>query len=96
LHLEERIGCSASALRELEVQLKEQIIAYGQAQAEASHGEQPIGIWVVVMKPLPILVAMELASGFIFSEVECENRTYQTWWAQVSEWFNQGQWDCRG
>jgi len=51
------------------------------------------------MKPfygLPILVAMELASGFIFSEVECENRTYQTWWAQVSEWFNQGQWDCRG
>jgi len=33
---------------------------------------------------------MELASGFIFSEVECENRTYQTWWAQVSEWFNQG------
>jgi len=44
LHLEERIGCSASALRELEVQLKEQIIAYGQAQAEASHGEQPIGI----------------------------------------------------
>jgi len=27
---------------------------------------------------------MELASGFIFSEVECENRTYQTWWAQVS------------
>jgi len=46
LHLEERIGCSASALRELEVQLKEQIIAYGQAQAEASHGEQPIGIWV--------------------------------------------------
>jgi len=45
---------------------------------------------------LPILVAMELASGFIFSEVEWENRTYQTWWAQVSEWFNQGQWDCRG
>jgi len=50
LHLEERI-MFASALRELEVQLKEQIIAYGQAQAEASHGEQPIGIWVVVMKP---------------------------------------------
>jgi len=40
LHLEERIGCSASALRELEVQLKEQIIAYGQAQAEASHGDR--------------------------------------------------------
>jgi len=66
-------------LRELEVQLKEQIIAYGQAQAE-SHGEQPIGIWVggdETFYGLPILVAMELASGFIFSEVECENRTYQ-------------------
>jgi len=24
----------------------QRIIAYGQAQAEASHGEQPIGIWV--------------------------------------------------
>jgi len=44
--ISKREGCSASALRELEVQLKEQIIAYGQAQAEASHGEQPIGIWV--------------------------------------------------
>ncbi len=32
LHLETRIGCSASALRELEVQVKEQIVAYGQVQ----------------------------------------------------------------
>jgi len=45
LHLEERIGVLPVPW-ELEVQLKEQIIAYGQAQAEASHGEQPIGIWV--------------------------------------------------
>ena len=35
LHLENRIGCSASALRELEVKVKAQIIAYGQAQTEA-------------------------------------------------------------
>jgi len=33
---------------------------------------------------------MELASGFIFSEVECENRTYQTWWAQVSSGLTKG------
>ncbi len=45
---------------------------------------------------LPILVAVELASGFIFSEAVCENRTYETWWEQVSEWFNREQWDCRG
>lgn len=44
---------------------------------------------------LPILVAIELASGFIFSEAECENLTYQTWWEQVSGWFNPEQWDCR-
>ncbi|MEH2457603.1 helix-turn-helix domain-containing protein [Nostoc sp.] len=98
LHLEERIGCSASALRELEVQVKEQIIAYGEAQAQANHGSQPIGICVGADETfygLPILVAMELASGFIFSEIECENRTYQTWWEQVSQWFSQEQWECR-
>lgn len=44
---------------------------------------------------MPILVAIELASGFIFSEAECENRTYETWWEQVSGWFNREQWDCR-
>lgn len=41
------------------------------------------------------LVAIELASGFILSEVKCENRTYLTWWTQVSQWFNPERWDCR-
>lgn len=98
LHLEERIGCSASALRELEVQVKSQIIAYGQAQTSACQSDQPIGICVggdETFYGLPILVAIELASGFIFSEAECENRTYATWWEQVSQWFNRAQWDCR-
>jgi len=31
LHLEERIGCSASALRQLEIEVKEKIIAYRQS-----------------------------------------------------------------
>lgn len=44
---------------------------------------------------LPILVAIELVSGFIFSEAECENRTYETWWEQVRGWFHPEQWDCR-
>ena len=99
LHLEARIGCSASALGELERQVKAQIVAYGQAQSEACSGEQPIGICVgadETFYELPILVAIELASGFIFSEVECENRTYQTWWEQVRGWFKGEQWDCRG
>lgn len=99
LRLEGRIGCSASALRELERQVKAQIVAYGQAQSEACQGEQPIGICVgadETFYELPILVAIELASGFIFSEVACENRTYATWWEQVREWFKGEQWDCRG
>jgi len=47
--------------------------SYGQA----SRGKQRAtdGIWWSGDETfgLPILVAMELASGFIFSEVECEN-----------------------
>ena len=51
------------------------------------YGEQPIGICVGADETfygLPILVAIELGSGFIFSEAPCENRTYETWWEQVS------------
>ena len=98
LHLEKRIGCSASALRELEVQVKEHIVAYGAAQSESCQSTSPIGICVGADETfygLPILVAIELASGFIFSEAECENRTYATWWQQVSGWFEREQWDCR-
>jgi len=98
LQLENRIGCSASALREMEVKVKAQIIAYGQRQSEACRGEAPIRICVGADETfygLPILVAVELASGFIFSEAECENRTYTTWWEQVRGWFNREQWDCR-
>lgn len=98
LRLEERIGCSASALRRLEVEVNEQIIAYGKTQAAASQGESPTGICVGADETfygLPILVAVELSSGFIFTEVACANRTYDTWWEQVSEWFKPEQWDCR-
>jgi hypothetical protein len=45
LRLDQRIGCSA-ALRALEVQVKEQIIVYGQAQAAACEGSTPISICV--------------------------------------------------
>ena len=99
LHLEARIGCSASALRELEVQVKEKIVAYGAAQSESCQSAQPIGICVGADETfygLPILVAIELASGFIFSEAECESRTYGTWWEQVSGWFAPEQWVCHG
>jgi hypothetical protein len=97
LNIEEQVGCSPSAIRVLETQFKAKIIEYEQAQSLTSQQEQLIGICVGADETffgLPILVAIELASGFIFSEVECENRTYETWWQQVSSWFNKEQWDC--
>ena len=33
--------------------------------------------------------------GLSERETECENRTYPTWWEQVSGWFNRDQWECR-
>jgi hypothetical protein len=98
LRLEQHIGCSPSAIRAMEVQLKTKIIDYEQAQSKECHRATPISICVGADETffgLPILVAMELASGFIFSEVECENRTYETWWNEVSSWFNPEQWQCR-
>lgn len=98
LHLERHIGCSPSALRAMEVQVKATIIDYEQEQSKACQSEAPISICVggdETFFGLPILVAIELSSGFIFSEVECENRTYETWWNQISNWFNPEQWDCR-
>ncbi|MFM7448016.1 MAG: DUF6399 domain-containing protein [Leptolyngbyaceae cyanobacterium] len=98
VHLEGQFGCSASALRDLEVRVKEQIITYGQTQSEVATAALPISICVggdETFYELPILVAMELASGFIFTEAACENRTYETWWQQVSQWFTPEQWHCR-
>jgi hypothetical protein len=98
LRLEKHIGCSPSALRTIKIELKAKIIEYEQEQSQACHRETPISICVGADETffgLPILVAMELSSGFIFSEVECENRTYETWWNQISSWFNPEQWDCR-
>ncbi|MEM6717061.1 MAG: DUF6399 domain-containing protein, partial [Cyanobacteria bacterium P01_C01_bin.147] len=37
---------------------------------------------------------LELASGFIFIETECENRTYATWMDQVKQWWADGFWQC--
>ena len=82
----------------MEVQVKAKIVEYEQEQSKACQSETPVSICVGADETffgLPILVAIELSSGFIFSEVECENRTYETWWNQISNWFNPEQWDCR-
>jgi Family of unknown function (DUF6399) len=98
LRLEEQFGCSASALRTLEEQFRKKILAYEQEQLKSSQGTQQISICLGADETfygLPILVAIELVSGFILSEAECENRTYETWWKQMRGWFTPEQWDCR-
>lgn len=37
---------------------------------------------------------LELASGFIFTEVERPNRTYATWQAQIQQWWTRCGWHC--
>ena len=43
---------------------------------------------------LPILVLIELASGFIFTEVKSAKRTYQSWSEQLQSWWQDSQWQC--
>jgi hypothetical protein len=68
-----------------------------QEQAAICEQKKPDGICVGADETffgLPILVAIELFSGFIFSEATCENRTYETWWKQVSRWFDKEKCNC--
>jgi hypothetical protein len=98
LRLDQQVGSSASALRRLEQQMKQAIIDYQQAQSSACQPQSGTGICVggdeTFFGGLPILVMVELASGYILTEVACENRTYQTWSAQIADWWTQGGWHC--
>ena len=97
MHLETHVASSASSLRQLKQRVNQAVIDYGAAQADQCHPREGQGICVGADETffgLPILVLIELASGFIFIETECENRTYQTWMAQVQQWWKEGQWHC--
>lgn len=97
IHLETHVGSSPSALRSLKQQVNEAIVAYESAQAEHCQPTSNQGICVGADETffgLPILVLIELASGFIFTEVEGENRTYTTWVEHIQSWWEQKQWQC--
>lgn len=97
VHLDTHVGSSASALRQLKHRLQQAIVAYEAAQAEHCQPSDKSGICLggdETFFGLPILVLIELASGFIFTEVECENRCYDTWRNQIETWWNQAQWQC--
>ena len=43
---------------------------------------------------LPILVMVELSSGYILTEVESDDRTYSSWLEHIQSWWMQGRWHC--
>ncbi len=97
LHLDTHVASSASALRQLKQRMNQTVIDYAEAQAEQCQPSEGQGICVGADETffgLPVLVLLELASGYIFIETECENRTYQTWMEQVQQWWDRSSWQC--
>jgi Family of unknown function (DUF6399) len=97
LHLELHVGCSPSALATLKQQLQSTIAAYEVSQAEHCQPQEGQGICVgsdEVFFGLPVLVLAELASGYILTEVQCEDRSYATWQEQIQAWWGQAGWHC--
>lgn len=43
---------------------------------------------------LPVLVLMELGRSYISTEVQSEDRTYETWKEQIQPWWHQSGWQC--
>ncbi|NEP53575.1 MAG: DNA-binding protein [Moorea sp. SIO3C2] len=97
LELEHHVGCSPSALARLKTQLKEQIVAYEAAQSEYCQPQEGQGIVLgsdEVFFGLPILVLMELASGYIFTETQTEGRSYEDWDKAISPLSKHSAWRC--
>lgn len=96
--LNEQVGSSASALRKLKQEMKAGILVYEKEQTETCHPKEGAGICVggdeTFFGGIPILVMIELASGYILTEVACENRTYDTWLAQTLKWWTVNNWKC--
>ena len=99
IHLDTHVGSSPTTLRQLKHRIEAAIVDYAKAQAEECQPTEGQGVWLGADETffgLPTLVLMELASGFIFTEVETENRTYETWKSQLlPEWVAAG-WRCHG
>ena len=90
VHLDTHVAGSASALRQLKQRVNQVVIDYEGAQAEHCIPSAGQGICVGADETffgLPVLVLLELSSGFIFIETECENRTYASWMEQVNQWW---------
>ena len=98
LHLEQRIGVSPDSLRKLELKLKGTIITYEHQQTSEGQPVKPIEICVgsdEVFFGDPILVMLELSSGFIFIETAATNRQYSTWQQQAEAALPPERFHCR-
>lgn len=97
IHLDTHVGSSATALRQLKHRVEAAIVEYGSTQAEDCQPTEGQGVWLGADETffgLPTLVLMELASGFIFTEVETKERTYSTWKAQLPPGWESAGWTC--
>jgi hypothetical protein len=97
MHLDTHVAGSASALRQLKQRVNQAVLDYEKAQAEHCVPSEGQGICVGADETffgLPVLVLLELSSGYIFVETECENRTYATWIEQVNQWWKDSPWQC--
>lgn len=91
------VGCSPSALDRLKQQMNTAIEAYEAAQAKHCRPQKGKGICVggdEVFFGLPILVLIELASGYVLTEAQCEDRSYDTWEKEIQGWWEQAGWNC--
>jgi hypothetical protein len=99
IHLETQVGCSPTALRQLKHRVEAEIVAYEAAQTDAGPLPEGTGLWVGADETffgLPVLVMMELASGFILTEVEANERTYESWQQHLPPWWDLTRWPCHG
>ncbi|NJO66315.1 MAG: helix-turn-helix domain-containing protein [Leptolyngbyaceae cyanobacterium RM1_405_57] len=97
IHLDTHIGSSPTALRQLKHRVEAAIVEYASAQTEDCQPTDGQGVWLGADETffgLSTLVLMELASGFIFTEVETEDRTYNTWTAQIPPEWEKAGWHC--
>ena len=91
------VGCSPSALDRLKQQMNTAIEAYEAAQAKHCRPQKGKEICVggdEVFFGLPVLVLIELASGYVLTEAQCEDRTYDTWEKEIQGWWEQAGWRC--
>jgi hypothetical protein len=97
IHVDTHVGSSPTALRQLKHRVEAAMVDYAGAQAEDCQPTEGQGVWLggdETFFGLPILVLMELSSGFIFTEVETEDRTYNTWKSQLPAGWESAGWRC--